>query len=68
MVRGGTLGGAVDALLTQGPPAYQVGVVLWIPAMVAQFLLVPVPLQVLWVSAFAFCWQVWLSWSVLGAP
>jgi len=59
-VRGRSPAAAAARLRAQFWPAYRVGLVAWTPAMIVQFYWVPLPLQVLWVSACSFCWTTFL--------
>ena len=64
-VRGRTAEQAMSSFQRHMWPLYKQGVIIWVPAMVAQFLFIPVPQQVLWVSTFSFCWSTYMSWSAL---
>jgi hypothetical protein len=46
-------------------PAYSFGLILWTPAMLIQFLFIPLPLQVLWISSCSLIWTTYLSFTSL---
>ena len=66
LVRGHSMSHAAASFGEHAPGLYAKGVVLWVPAMVGQFLFVPLRLQVLWISIFSFCWGTFMSFVALG--
>ena len=46
-------------------PMYKQGFGLWVPAMFAQFLLIPLQYQILFMNSVSFCWTTYLSLSVM---
>ena len=65
MVRGRSVTDARARLEACFAPTYTVGLFVWTPALFIQFLYVPLPLQVLWISTCSLCWNTFLSWRAL---
>mmetsp|Transcript_25230 Transcript_25230/g.42275 ORF Transcript_25230/g.42275 Transcript_25230/m.42275 type:complete len:189 (-) Transcript_25230:285-851(-) len=57
-----------DKLRNEWWETYKIGVVVWTPAMLVQFCFVPVPLQVLYITACSFAWTTYLSNRCCSGP
>mmetsp|Transcript_50953 Transcript_50953/g.65252 ORF Transcript_50953/g.65252 Transcript_50953/m.65252 type:complete len:182 (-) Transcript_50953:197-742(-) len=64
LARGRSITDAWDHLMREWWRLYKPGFIIWTPVMAAQFFLVPVPLQVLWITSFSFAWTTFMSLSL----
>jgi hypothetical protein len=64
LARGKSFSSAWDHLLAEWWRLYKPGFLIWTPVMAAQFLFIPLPLQVLWITSFSFAWTTFMSLSM----
>lgn len=64
LARGKSISQAWDHIVEVWWRLYKPGFLVWTPVMAVQFLFIPLPLQILWITSFSFAWTTFMSLSL----